>query len=399
MSDPLKDAMSRAVDRIAPFPPNADALKRAAKRSQLRRRIVGGYLGLMLAGWLGVWAVSTINDNPDNERGNRRPVAGPISTPSSEPGDGRCCETYRDEELGFSVTYPSDWFRAEEKMTDISTPRELFTLGTFPLKPGGSCMPTEALGDVQGTDALIYAFEDESGDPDFFKTWPPELGLDDLEPPGGVECGGEQDVMRGSFTDSGRNILLFVALGEKATPELRQEASDVLGSLQFDQALDSSDSEDETSIETYRDDELGFSVTYPSDWFRAEEPMTKLVNPREILTLGTMSMSISDGELGDCAPTEPLSRLGPDGVLIFVTERENSEPDPSDFANLPSDLGLDGLKGPESIDCWDRDSYLGSFRASGRAIYIYVALGDDAGPERRQEVSDILGSLRFDPLD
>ncbi|HYN36847.1 MAG TPA: hypothetical protein VEV82_07700, partial [Actinomycetota bacterium] len=79
MSDHLKDAMSRAVDRIAPFPPNAGALKKAAKRSQMRRRIVGGYLGLMLAGSLGAWAVSTINGNPNNDDPDRHRIAAPTA--------------------------------------------------------------------------------------------------------------------------------------------------------------------------------------------------------------------------------------------------------------------------------------------------------------------------------
>lgn len=237
MSDPLKDAMSRAVDRIAPFPPNADALKRAAKRSQLRRRIVGGYLGLMLAGWLGTWAVSTINDNPDTERGDRRPVAGPISSPTPE-------ETTR----------------------------------------------------------------------------------------------------------------------------------------------------------TYTDDELGFSVTYPGSWVRTEEPVTKMSDTKEILTLGTTSRSISDKELGDCAPPEVLSRLDPDGALIYVLENDGVLSGPLEFNKWPSDFGLDDLLGPSSLECWGREIYSGLFRDSGRSIGVYVALGDGASPERQLEASDILGSLQIRPL-
>ena len=246
MPDDLRDAMGRAVDRLAPFPPSAEALKKAAKRSQLRRRLIAGWLGLTFAASLGPAATLLNNDDGGHGRPNRRQVGAPVAsdepTPDEPtdppgPGDGRCCAStsYRDKKLGFTVSYPNDWYRAEEKMTDIGTPRELFTLGTFSLEPGGSCMPTKALADVHPYGALVYAFEDQdTGNPGFFKPMPDELGLDDLEPPGGVECGGEQDVMRRSFKASGRFILLFVALGEEMSPEARQEVSNVLDSLHFE---------------------------------------------------------------------------------------------------------------------------------------------------------------------
>ena len=64
---------------------------------------------------------------------------------------------------GFSVTYPSDWSPASEILTPTLTdPREIFALGTYPLRPGGpNCAqyPVNAIEDLGPTDALIWLAE------------------------------------------------------------------------------------------------------------------------------------------------------------------------------------------------------------------------------------------------
>jgi len=43
-----------------------------------------------------------------------------------------------DEEHGFRVTHPPDWFRAEVNLTpNLASPQEVLSIGTFPLEPGG----------------------------------------------------------------------------------------------------------------------------------------------------------------------------------------------------------------------------------------------------------------------
>jgi hypothetical protein len=84
---------------------------------------------------------------------------------------------------GFTVTYPSDWTPASEILTPALTdPREIFALGTYPLRPGGSSctnFPMNAIEDLGPTDALIWLSErqDVSGNvstptrPSAFETW------------------------------------------------------------------------------------------------------------------------------------------------------------------------------------------------------------------------------------
>ncbi|HYN36189.1 MAG TPA: hypothetical protein VEV82_04355, partial [Actinomycetota bacterium] len=137
-----------------------------------------------------------------------------------------------------------------------------------------------------------------------------------------------------------------------------------------------------------------------------------------ILTLGTMSMNVDGDQLGDCAPVAPLSRLGPTDVLIFITEVFGDwefgpgnrpwtlNPDEvvkdlssigQDVSARPQNLGVEDLVLQEA-DCWSREVYQLTFVDSGRTISVQIALGEDVTPEWQGGVSDVLDSLRFDPM-
>ena len=64
------------------------------------------------------------------------------------------------DRYGVIVTYPSGWALAPETLTPTLTdPSEVFALGTYPLRPGGSgCaqFPTNAIEDLGPTDALVW---------------------------------------------------------------------------------------------------------------------------------------------------------------------------------------------------------------------------------------------------
>ncbi len=76
-------------------------------------------------------------------------------------GDSICgapiSESQKDAEIdGFNMvlTYPGDWYLAEQSLTpNLSSPTEVFSLGSFPLRPGGpNCaqIPSQALHDMTG---------------------------------------------------------------------------------------------------------------------------------------------------------------------------------------------------------------------------------------------------------
>ena len=164
--------------------------------------------------------------------------------------------TLHDEARGYAVTYPNDWTVAEENLTPwLGEPGEILSLGTFPLEVStdpddelrlfGPPVAPKALEDMTSEDAFVSL--QESG---------VDVGLFDPRPDrfGPLEC---EDAIYGCrpsdhpdapdaarnepfrawwipFQDSGRGFYLFVAIGNEATPELREEAWAVADSMAFD---------------------------------------------------------------------------------------------------------------------------------------------------------------------
>ncbi len=146
-------------------------------------------------------------------------------------------------EFGMVVTHPTDWYLAEESLTpNLSNPREVFSLGSFPLEPGGpNCaqIPSQALHDMEATDVFVTVQERGSDAiPSGFDPRPDQFG----PTPGSdnnalYEClePGELDDI-GSihwlwFTDQDRYYHVAVAIGRNATAERVSAVWDVLDEL------------------------------------------------------------------------------------------------------------------------------------------------------------------------
>jgi hypothetical protein len=135
------------------------------------------------------------------------------------------------DESSIVLTYPADWQLAEENLTpNLADPREVFSLGTFALTPGGpNCAqaPTQSLHDMDGTDVFLTVQERwgvgtlTSG----FDPRPDEFG----PTPGSAdnvffECLDPEERSDLSaihwiwFTDAGRYFHVLVAIGRDADP-------------------------------------------------------------------------------------------------------------------------------------------------------------------------------------
>lgn len=144
---------------------------------------------------------------------------------------------YRDRELGLAVRYPQEWHRASERLTPhLADPKEVLSLGTFPLRPGGdrcSHMPVRALEDFGPEDAFVSI--QERANPREREFLPRRVfrAPDDLHT--GRFC--VPDEHRADewlfFSDKGRGFYAIVALGTQASPETRDELVHVLNSLEF----------------------------------------------------------------------------------------------------------------------------------------------------------------------
>jgi len=78
------------------------------------------------------------------------------------------------------VAYPAEWFLAEETLTpNLGGPLEVFSLGSFPLRPGGpTCaqIPSQALHDLRSTDVFVTVQERGTTNPSVFDPRPDSFG-------------------------------------------------------------------------------------------------------------------------------------------------------------------------------------------------------------------------------
>jgi hypothetical protein len=150
---------------------------------------------------------------------------------------------------------------------------------------------------------------------------------------------------------------------------------------------------------TYRDDANGFAVSYPTDWFRADENLTpRLADPREILSLGTYPLRRGSDRCAQHIPVNALADLGPTDAFLTLQEREDPSTERSDPRPSPFPLGPDTqddadvcLPTREPLTMWV------PFEDRGRAFYALYVLGPEATRETRAELVRILDRLEFDP--
>ncbi|MEX0699219.1 MAG: hypothetical protein WD354_05735 [Acidimicrobiia bacterium] len=146
------------------------------------------------------------------------------------------------------------------------------------------------------------------------------------------------------------------------------------------------------------DEEHGFRITYPPDWFRAEVNLTpNLASPQEVLSIGTFPLE--PGGPG-CAnvPTNTLTRLGPEDAFLTM-QGEASRPDSEDRPVFGPGVGIsiEGLEFPYCLAEAERLE-IGAmqwihFSDAGRSFYLLVAIGRDASAETVDQVWMVANSL------
>lgn len=202
----------------------------------LQRRQVVAYAGVVLVtcAVVGVVAFARPAPTPEPPPQWAAPATGSAgSTPT--PG----WTTHRDEENAYSVTYPSDWYRAPTALSSLSDPEEILALSTSELPPGGTCGPEDAARELTHEDVLIFLTEyrqDGASDRNFQQDFSPRgrtFQISTIDPVM-VECI-PIPVRAVSFSDHDRFFGMFVYIGPAASTESRQEVRTVLDSLKFDQ--------------------------------------------------------------------------------------------------------------------------------------------------------------------
>jgi hypothetical protein len=194
-------------------------------------------------------------------------------------------------------------------------------------------------------------------------------------------------------------------VGPEATPEDVAALDRLLGSLQIRGAARWMETAETTN--TLHDEQHGYTVTYPIGWTVADENLTpQLAAPTEILSLGTFPLragrDIDDGLRLFDAPVAPKALEDMTSADAFVSLQESGA-DAALFEGRPDHFGPLGCE-DAIFDCraenWNGVPFLAwwiPFEDQGRAFYLFVAIGDEASPELRQQAWDVADSLSFGP--
>jgi hypothetical protein len=141
---------------------------------------------------------------------------------------------YRNLNPTFSIRYPGRWYRAKQSLTPLLTsPRELFSLGTRPLRYRGTdCahLPKSAFQDLSSKDAFISV--EESGGPGFAKR--PADFRTGAHPMRRFDCMPRHAPLRYYwilFRDSGREFYALVVIGTHASVAVKDQTWAALNSF------------------------------------------------------------------------------------------------------------------------------------------------------------------------
>lgn len=310
--------------------------------------------------------------------------------------------TYHDDRHGFTVRLPPDWHRARENLApDVVQPREIVSLGTYPLRyeAGDRCSaigaPMPRLDRMRPGDVLVSVQERVGAGPGHpalpRRTRP--FRLRPLNLAGKPRCAARRigSIAFQAFGDAGRVFYMIAVIGRKATARTRREMQRVIDSFRFERDATP------TRWRTYRDRARGVEVRLPDGWRRAPKSLTpRLTDPREIFAAGTYPLRYRPT---NCEAFAGSARedLGRRDALVVVQEQGNPHspgfpPRPRSFAGRPAQPGGPGCGEHPGADTW----WL-PFRDAGRRFYALVVIGREGSWRTRSEAFALLDSLRFDP--
>jgi len=235
---------------------------------------------------------------------------------------------FLDGQDGLSLTYPAGWTVADENLTPhLVDPREIVSVGTYPLRPGGKApidayLPKNALADLGADDVFVTVQGSDAA-----------LGPDSSRPsaftPASVCDAGDPACRDGTslglegvrawwipFTDpgTGRGFYAFVAMGEDAyrDPARTAAAWAVLDSLSFEP--------------------VGPPISFlPAAGWISETVAHRGTDPAMVWE---SNQPFSPGDAQPSIPVESILALGRDGILVVAWEVLRAPPDPAN-PNFP----------------------------------------------------------------
>jgi hypothetical protein len=151
---------------------------------------------------------------------------------------------------------------------------------------------------------------------------------------------------------------------------------------------------------THADPDRGYSISFPGSWQLASERMSRISEPRELLSLGTTALSWHPTDCEAFAGAAGVS-MGPRDVVVTVWERGyDRDSDWVDFPPRPDRFGPVPDAEPASRGCGEPSGTMIHWRNvsdSGRHFHTLVRIGPEAPASAAAQAWRILDSLRLEP--
>jgi hypothetical protein len=305
---------------------------------------------------------------------------------------------------GWTLSAPSSWRRQDLPACPNAPERTgvILTTADFEFRnPKGDVPGCEDALDFQGfpSDGVALALQPAAGPlpgPGLSNPQDTIFPVVPHQPTDGIAYGPNHS-FADIVVDGSRVLTVRTWVGSDAPPEDIDELAIIVRSLNVAGAI---------HWTTYRNDQIGFEVTYPEDWIRAETNLTpQLSQPHEILSLGTYPLQPGGKACIDAyLPGDALADLGARDVFVTVQE---SGAGPGGFPSRPevfepvdARLAVEDLPACDPYPRLPIRGWWFAFEDQGRGLYAFLALGPDVatGGDRWQMAWEVLNSLRFDPV-
>jgi hypothetical protein len=150
-------------------------------------------------------------------------------------------------------------------------------------------------------------------------------------------------------------------------------------------------------------DTRGDTVDLVDGWYRSTTPMApELVNPRELLSLGTLPFEMPSARavcVGNAPPATPIAAMGPDDVFLWLVEwypTDSRMPSVETSNRRPAHFVVDG-NDRSCVEAASPNVRGGSFQFTdlGRVFSLFYVIGNNVTGDRARVVEDVLDSLTF----
>jgi hypothetical protein len=149
----------------------------------------------------------------------------------------------------------------------------------------------------------------------------------------------------------------------------------------------------------YTDADRGYGISFPHSWHRATERISRLSDPRELVSVATMPLAWRATDCEAFAGAAGAS-MGPSDVVVTVWERgTDSDPGWRGYPPRPRKFAPASDSEPTSGGCGEPPgtvTHWRNFSQYGRRLHTLVRIGPDAPPNAASEAWQILDGLHLD---